>query len=92
MIPNGYYYIGKTKDKSGNESIVISNVQGETVDTSKTNQYVWTKQIAEIENKQSSVTLESNQNENEFVISVNTNKGYFKNSEGKVQYIVVDEE
>lgn len=92
LIPNGYYYIGKTKDKSGNESIVISNVQGETVDTSKTNQYVWTKQIAEIENKPSSVTLESNQNENEFVISVNTNKGYFKNSEGKVQYIVVDEE
>ena len=28
LIPNGYFYIGKTKDSSGNESIVISNTRG----------------------------------------------------------------
>ena len=92
LIPDGYYYIGKTKDSGGNESIVISNVQGETVDTTKTNQYTWTKQISKIETKPSSVTLDSNQKEYQFVKSVNTYKGYFKNSEGKVQYIVIDEE
>ena len=92
LIPDGYYYIGKTKDSGGNESIVISNVQGETVDTTKTNQYTWTKQISEIETKPSSVTLDSNQKEYQFIKSVNTYKGYFKNSEGKVQYIVINEE
>lgn len=92
LIPDGYYYIGKTTDNSGNESIVISNVQGEDVDTSKTNQYVWTKQISEVEKKPDSVTLEENQKEYQFVKSVNTYKGYFKNSEGKVQYVVVDED
>ena len=88
LIPDGYYYIGKNLDSSG---IVISNIQDETVDTSKTNQYVWTKQISEIEEAPSSVTLEDNQKEYQFIKSVNTYKGYFKNSEGKVQYIVVDE-
>lgn len=92
LIPDGYYYIGKTKDSSGNGSIVISNAQDEKVDTSKTNQYVWTKQISEIEAKPSSVKLDTNQTENQFIKSVNTYKGYFKNSEGKVQYIVIDEE
>lgn len=92
LIPDGYYYIGKTKDNSGNESIVISNVQGETIDASKANQYKWVKQISKIESKPSSITLENNQNEIEFVKSVNTNKGYFKNSEGKVRYTVVNEE
>ena len=85
LIPDGYYYIGKTKDASGNESIVISNIQGETIDTSKTNQYIWTKQISEIETKPSSITLENSQKEYQFVKSVNENKGYFKNTEGKVQ-------
>ena len=92
LIPDGYYYIGKTADNSGNESIVISNIQDETVDTSKTNQYIWTKQISEIENIPSSVKLNSNQKEYQFIKSVNVNKGYFKNTEGKVQYTVVDEE
>lgn len=92
LIPDGYYYIGKTKDSSGNESIVISNIQGETVDTNKTNQYIWTKQISEIEAAPGSITLDSNQEEYQFVKSVNTYKGYFKNKEGKVQYVIIDEE
>lgn len=92
LIPDGYYYIGKIKDNSGNESIVISNVQGETIDTSKTNQYIWTKQVSKLEQTPSSVTLEDNQKEYQFIKSVNTYKGYFKNSEGKVQYVVIDEE
>lgn len=92
LIPNGYYYIGKTKDNSGNESIVISTVQGETVNTSNKNQYIWTKQISKIESKPDSITLESNQKEYQFVKSVNTYKGYFKNQEGYVQYVVIDEE
>ena len=95
LIPEGYYYIGKTTDSSGNESIVISNVQGETVDISKANQYVWTKQTSEIETVPSDVILDSNQKEYQFIKSVNTYKGYFKNQEGKegnVQYVVIDEE
>lgn len=92
LIPDGYYYIGKTTDSSGNESIVISNAQGEAVDTSKINQYIWTKQISKLEETPSSVTLDSNQKEYQFIKSVNTYKGYFKNSEGKVQYVVIDEE
>lgn len=87
LIPNGYFYIGKTK-----ESIVISDTQGETVDENKTNQYVWTKQIAKIEDVPSSIKLDTNQKEYQFIESVNTYKGYFKNQEGKVQYIVIDEE
>lgn len=92
LIPDGYFYIGKTKDSSGNESIVISNTQGEKVDGNKTNQYVWTKQIAKIEDVPSSIKLDTNQKEYQFIESVNTYKGYFKNQEGKVQYIVIDEE
>lgn len=91
LIPDGYYYIGKTTDSSNNESIVISNVQGENIDISKTNQYIWIKQLSEIETVPSGVTLESNQEEYQFVKSVNTYKGYFKNQEGKVQYVVIDE-
>ena len=92
LIPNGYFYIGKTKDSSGNESIVISNTQGETVDENKTNQYVWTKQVSKIEDVPSSIKLDTNQKEYQFIESVNTYKGYFKNQEGKVQYITIDEE
>ena len=92
LIPNGYFYIGKTKDSSGNESIVISNTQGETVDENKTNQYVWTKQVSKIEDVPSSIKLDTNQKEYQFIESVNTYKGYFKNQEGKVQYIPIDEE
>mgnify|MGYP000181627209 CR=1 FL=1 len=92
LIPNGYFYIGKTKDSSGNESIVISNTQGEKVDENKTNQYVWTKQVSKIEDVPSSIKLDINQKEYQFIESVNTYKGYFKNQEGKVQYITIDEE
>lgn len=92
LIPNGYFYIGKTKDSSGNESIVISNTQGETIDENKTNQYVWTKQVSKIEDVPSSIKLDTNQKEYQFIESVNTYKGYFKNQEGKVQYITIDEE
>lgn len=92
LIPNGYFYIGKTKDSSGNESIVISNTQGEKVDENKTNQYVWTKQVSKIEDLPSSIKLDTNQKEYQFIESVNTYKGYFKNQEGKVQYITIDEE
>lgn len=93
LIPDGYYYIGKYTDNSGNESIVISNIEGETVDTSKTNQYMWTKQIATLEDIPSSITLEENQEKYGFLNSVNINKGYFNNSvTGKVQYTIIDEE
>lgn len=92
LIPDGYFYIGKTKDSSGNESIVISNTQGEKVDGNKTNQYVWTKQVSKIEDVPSSIKLDTNQKEYQFIESVNTYKGYFKNQEGKVQYITIDEE
>lgn len=87
LIPENYYYIGTTKD----ESLVISNNKEDEVNTTSTNQYIWTKQIPEIEQKPSSVTLEENQKEDEFIKSVNTYKGYFKNSEGKVQYVKIDE-
>lgn len=92
LIPDGYYYIGKTKDNSGNESIVISNNRKDKIDSSNTNQYTWTKQISKLETKPDSVKLDTNQKEEEFLISVNANQGYFKNSEGKVQYTIVDEE
>ena len=86
LIPEGFFYIGKTKDNMGNESIVISDKMDENIDTNKTNQYVWTKQISKIEQVPSSIILENKQNEDEFITSVNDNKGYFRNIEGKVQY------
>lgn len=91
LIPDGYYYIGKTKteDNSENESIVISNTQGDTIDTSKTNQYIWTNQISQLEQIPENITLEEKY---QFIKSVKTYKGYFKNTEGKVQYVVIDEE
>ena len=91
LIPEGYYYIGKTIDDSKNEAIVISN-QREPVDINKTNQYIWTKQIAELEKTPDSVNLEDSQKEYQFIQSVNTYKGYFKNNEGKVQYVLINEE
>lgn len=36
--------------------------------------------------------LESNQKENEFLESANYNQGYFKNSEGKVIYNIINED
>ena len=66
LIPENYYYIGTTKD----ESLVISNNKEDEVNTTRTNQYIWTKQISEIEQKPSSVTLEENQKEDEFIKNV----------------------
>ena len=91
LIPDGYYYIGKTKteDNSENESIVISNTQGDTIDTSKTNQYIWTNQISQLEQIPENITLEEKY---QFIKSVKTYKGYFKNTKGEAQYVVIDEE
>ena len=86
LIPENYYYIGKTKDNNGNESIVISNYRNDTVNTENTNQYTWTKQISSLEEVPSSIKLDSDQSEEEFLESVNANKGYFRNSEGRVRY------
>ena len=36
LIPDNYYYIGKTKDNSGNESIVISKYKTEPINSSNT--------------------------------------------------------
>ena len=91
LIPEGYYYIGKTIDDSSNETIVISQQRG-TVDINDTNQYIWTKQIAKLEKKPDSINLEDSQKEYQFIQSVNTYKGYFKNNEGKVQYVLINEE
>lgn len=79
LIPDGYYYIGKTKDNSGNESIVISQNKDEEINDSSTTQYVWQKQIAEINKIPDSVKLSSDQNKDKFLQSVNIYKGYFKN-------------
>lgn len=87
LIPNGYYYIGKI-----NENIVISDIQDEEINTNKTNQYIWTEQASQITQIPTGITLNNSQKEYEFLKSVNTYKGYFKNSEGKVQYVVIDEE
>ena len=92
IIPEGYYYIGKTKDDNGNEYMVISDNREDSVDITKTNQYTWTKQASKIEEVPSNITLENNQNEYQFIKSVNIYKGYFKNTEEKVKYIVINEE
>ncbi len=92
LIPTDYYYIGKTKDNSGNELLVISNNKTDTINTSSTNQYTWTKQISELEKVPDSVKLDSNQKEYEFLESANYNQGYFKNAEGKVVYSSINEE
>lgn len=92
LIPDNYYYIGKTKDNSGNELIVISNNKEDTINTSNTNQYTWTKQVSNLEKVPDSIKLSGNQKEYEFLESANYNQGYFKNSEGKVIYNVINEE
>ena len=92
LIPDNYYYIGKTKDNSGNELIVISNNKEDTINTSNTNQYTWTKQVSKLEKVPDSVKLSNNQKEYEFLESVNYNQGYFKNSEGKVVYNAINED
>ena len=92
LIPDGYYYIGKAKESSGNETIAISNNKEENVNLNQTNQFTWEKQISQITEVPSSVTLENNQKDYQFIASVNNFKGYFKNTKGKVRYVVVNEE
>ena len=88
LIPDGCYYIGKTPDGS----IVISTTPGEKIGANSENQYTWTKQISELEKIPDSVKLKDNQIEYQFIKSVNTYKGYFKNSIENVKYVVIDEE
>ncbi len=61
LIPEGYYYIGKEKDDRGNESIVISTNKDEKVNSTSLNQYVWQKQISNIEEVPSSIILTNQQ-------------------------------
>ena len=79
LIPEGYYYIGKATDNSGNESIVISQNKNEEINDTSDNQYIWQKQIAILEKVPDSIKLIENQDEDEFFKSVNHYKGYFKN-------------
>lgn len=90
IIQNKYYYIGKDKDSSGNESVVISTNKDDSIDKGNTSQYVWQKYISIMDKIPDSVTLNENQLESEFIESVNYWKGYFKNSEGKVIYNKTD--
>lgn len=91
LIPENYYYIGKSPSVSGSESIVISNKKDDTIDGQSTNQFIWTKQIVELEEVPSSIKFDEGQNEEDFLKSVNANKGYFRNPEGKVQYTKIED-
>ena len=83
LIPDGYYYIGENEENK----MVISNVQGDTIDETNANQYTWINQVSILDAKPDSVTLDNNtQNEEDFLTSVNFYKGYFKNRNGYVQY------
>ena len=79
LIPEGYYYIGKTTDSSGNESIVISTNKSEEINTTSETQYIWQKQISNLEKVPDSIKLTESQDETEFFKSVSHYKGYFKN-------------
>ena len=79
LIPEGYYYIGTYTDNSGNESIVISPNKDEVIDTTSETQYIWQKQISSIETVPDSILLSSEQDEEQFLKSVNHYKGYFRN-------------
>ncbi len=92
LIPKGFYYIGEHNDGSGNINIVISNIKEEAVSITKENQYIWIDQITELTSVPATVTLIEGQAEEEFLYSVNVNKGYFKNNNGKVQYIIINKE
>ena len=73
LIPEGYYYIGKYKDNSGNERVVISVNKGEKIDNTSQVQYTWQKQVANIEEVPATVVISTNfgQDENTFIKSVN---------------------
>ena len=91
LIPENYYYIGKSPSVS--RSIIISNEKNDTIDGQNPNQFIWTKQIVEMDTLPTNIKLDKNQNQNEedFLKSVNANKGYFKNPEGKVQYTKIED-
>lgn len=91
LIPENYYYIGKSPSVSESESIVISNKKDDTIDGQSTNQFIWTKQIVEMDTLPTSIKLDKNQNKEDFLKSVNANKGYFRNPEGKVQYTKIED-
>ena len=95
LIPEGYYYIGKYTDGSGNESIVISKNKDEEINDTSDTQYIWQKQLSNLEKVPDSIELSEQQNEIEFLRSVNNNKGYFKNknktTDIDVVYTVIDE-
>lgn len=93
LIPEGYYYVGKEKDIRGNESIVISKSKDKEIDKTSEDQYIWEKQISTIEKLPDTVRLSNEQEENEFIKSVNHYKGYFKNAITKnVIYLSVKED
>lgn len=80
LIPEGYYYIGKIEtDNSKTESIVISSNKNEKIDDTSENQYIWQKQISNLEKIPDTIELTENQDEIEFFKSANHYKGYFKN-------------
>lgn len=94
LIPDGFYYIGKSKDYGGNESIVISNNKKEKIDNESQMQYTWKKQVSAIDKVPSTViiTEENGQDAEEFIKSVNYYKGYFKNEiTNKVIYLNIEE-
>lgn len=94
LIPEGYYYIGKNTDNSGNESLVISTNKDEKINATSETQYIWQKQITIIEQLPSTVIISQadGQDTDEFIKSVNHYKGYFKNSiTNKVVYLTVKE-
>lgn len=93
LIPENYYYIGKSPSVSESENIVISSIKDDTIDGQSLNQFIWTKQIVELEEVPSGIEFDDGQNEEEFLKSVNKNKGYFRSvteNEGKakVRYTV----
>lgn len=92
LIPEGYYYIGKETDNSGNESIVISKNKNEEIDSENELQYKWQKQISNLETIPSSIILSDTQNESSFLRSVNNYKGYFKNKNTNIIYLPIDED
>lgn len=90
LIPENYYYIGKSPSvsESESESIVISSIKDDTIDGQSLNQFIWTKDTLP-----TNIKLDKNQNQNEedFLKSVNANKGYFKNPKGEVQYTKIED-
>lgn len=96
LIPDGYYYIGKYTDNNGNASIVISTNKDEEISTTSDTQYIWQKQISNLEKIPDSIKLSDQQNESEFLKSVNHYKGYFKNknktTDIDVIYLLIEED